>query len=171
MGCLGQGADHSTRLLTGIRDRVPAGRHGEYRRRVRWVPVPRPASLLVWVASMIQLVPSNSEAATRLPGWLRRVTQPVLLGGSSSRLAGCYRRRRSRLPPLLTSSPSARTRRPRLNRLVEPSQLREQRICRHELLSSIGIALNRLVPKRRQTTRRRTSSPSLTWHDCRSRVQ
>jgi hypothetical protein len=35
MGCLGQGADDSTRLLTGIRYRVLAGRHAQYRRCTR----------------------------------------------------------------------------------------------------------------------------------------
>ena len=68
MGCLGQGADHSTRLLTGGLDRVAAGRHGENRRRVRWVHVPRPASSLVWMASPVQFVPNNGEATTRPPG-------------------------------------------------------------------------------------------------------
>jgi hypothetical protein len=51
------------------------------------VHVPRPASSLVWMASPIQFVPNNREE-TWPPGCSAGsagVTQPVHLGGSSTR--------------------------------------------------------------------------------------
>jgi len=103
--------------------------------RVRWFGWPRRSSSS---RTMVRRPPGH-------PANCAGVAQPVLLGGSSSRLASCCRCRRSRSPPLLTSSPSARTRRPRLNRFkVTVSQTRFPALWRDTGVTS-GLSVSRSV--------------------------